>query len=82
MRTITATNRPAGTALVLGGIHVKTAQTRLGHATPLTTLRIYAQATGSADQDAARRLGELFRPTEPDSGITRDDADIELRWRG
>ena len=67
----------AGTALVLGGIDVKTAQTRLGHATPLTTLRIYAQATASADQDAARRLGELFHPTRPDSGITRDGRAME-----
>jgi hypothetical protein len=41
---------------------VKTAQVRLGHASPITTLRIYAQATPRADKEAAERLGDLFRP--------------------
>ncbi|MGH7693091.1 MAG: tyrosine-type recombinase/integrase [Candidatus Dormibacteria bacterium] len=48
----------AGTAMVASGIDAKTAQVRLGHAYPATTLRIYAQATPSADKDAAQRLGD------------------------
>lgn len=34
------------------------AQTRLGHANPRTTLAIYAQA----DREAAKWVGERFRP--------------------
>jgi integrase len=48
----------AGTELVRAGVDVKTAQVRLGHASPVTTFKIYAQATGDADQDAAERVGE------------------------
>ena len=61
----------AGTAMVTGGVDIKTAQARLGHASPLTTLRIYAQATPQADRDAAKTVGEVFRPPaagQPDSG--------------
>ncbi len=61
----------AGTALVAGGVDVKTAQVRLGHASPLTTLRVYAQATSQADRDAAGRLDDLFRPA--DSSVGADD---------
>jgi integrase len=65
----------AGTALVTQGVDIKTAQVRLGHANPITTLRVYAQATQQADRDAAKRLGDLFRPgqTEPSNTITRDE---------
>lgn len=52
----------ASTALLDEGINIKIAQTRLGHANPRTTLAVYAQATVEADRDAARRLGERFRP--------------------
>lgn len=64
----------AGTALVTQGVDIKTAQVRLGHANPITTLRVYAQATQQADRDAAKRLGDLFQPgeTEPSNTITRD----------
>jgi hypothetical protein len=48
----------AGTTLVEEGVNVKTAQARLGHANPQTTLRIYAQATDRADRQAAERIGE------------------------
>jgi integrase len=58
----------AGTAMVVGGVDIKTAQARLGHASPLTTLRIYAQATPQADRDAARTVGEVFRPAADASG--------------
>jgi integrase len=67
----------AGTAMVTGGVDIKTAQARLGHASPLTTLRIYAQATPQADRDAAKTVGEVFRPPaggEPDSGRADPDS--------
>lgn len=54
----------AGTELVKAGVDVKTAQARLGHASPVTTLKIYAQATPEADREAADRVGERFRPVE------------------
>jgi integrase len=46
------------TTLVIGGVDVKTAQVRLGHADPRMTLAIYASAPASADRAAA--LGETF----------------------
>jgi integrase len=67
----------AGTALLDEGIGIKTAQTRLGHASPRTTLAVYAQATAEADREAAKRLGERFRPrdargiNDPEPGPTR-----------
>jgi integrase len=68
----------AGTALVTEGVDIKTAQVRLGHASPLTTLRVYAQATPSADQDAARRLGARFQPAGRQSvRATRDERAME-----
>jgi integrase len=57
----------AGTAMVVGGVDIKTAQARLGHASPLTTLRVYAQATPQADRDAAKTVGEMFRPAGDDA---------------
>ncbi len=57
--------RTAATALVQEGVDLKTAQTRLGHADPRTTIGLYAQATGLADRAAAERLGERFRPPGP-----------------
>ncbi|HZT67930.1 MAG TPA: site-specific integrase [Acidimicrobiales bacterium] len=53
----------AATALVEEGVDVKTAQVRLGHASPQTTLRIYAQVTRQADRAAADRVGERLRPS-------------------
>jgi len=49
--------RAAATALVLGGVDLKTAQTRLGHSTPALTLGVYAQMSEVADQAAADMLG-------------------------
>ena len=57
----------AGTALVAGGVDIKTAQVRLGHASPVTTLRVYAQGTHEADRAAADSVGELFRPGDRDT---------------
>jgi integrase len=49
--------RLAATALVAEGVDMKTAQTRLGHASPQMTLGLYAQVTGAGDRNAARRVG-------------------------
>jgi integrase len=54
--------RANATGLVLEGIDLKTAQTRLGHTDPRLTLGIYAQATTEADRHAADRLGDRFLP--------------------
>lgn len=45
------------TALVAGGVDLKTAQTRLGHSDPRLTLALYAQATEDADRRAGDTLG-------------------------
>ena len=47
----------AATALMAAGVDVKTAQARLGHSTPATTLAIYARATAEADRHAADAVG-------------------------
>jgi integrase len=56
--------RANATGLVVEGIDLKTAQTRLGHTDPSLTLGIYAQATTEADRQAAERLGERFLPRQ------------------
>ena len=53
----------AGTALVSGGVDIKTAQIRLGHASPVTTLRVYAQGSSRADRAAADVLADSFIPS-------------------
>jgi integrase len=56
----------AATAWVAAGVDPKTAQHRLGHATPRLVLELYAHATNDADRAAAHVAGErLF-------GCTRD----------
>jgi integrase len=52
--------RANATALVLEGVDLKTAQTRLGHSDPRLTLAVYAQATSEADRAAADALGRRF----------------------
>jgi integrase len=54
----------AATALVVAGVDVKTAQTRLGHSSPHVTLALYARATAAADRKAAEAVGEVFRPLD------------------
>lgn len=49
--------------MVAAGVDVKTVQIRLGHASPITTLRIYAQGSSPADRAAANVLGKIFKPT-------------------
>ena len=57
----------AATLLVEEGVDIKTAQVRLGHANPQTTLRIYAQVTEQADRLAANRIGNRLNPGRPGS---------------
>jgi integrase len=52
--------RANATALVLGGVDLKTAQTRLGHSDPRLTLAVYAQASSDADRLASDHLGAHF----------------------
>lgn len=52
--------RTAVTALVLGGVDLKTAQTRIGHSDIRLTLQTYAQASSAADRAAATTLGAHF----------------------
>lgn len=52
--------RAAATALVLEGVDMKTAQTRLGHSDPRPTLGLYAQASSDADPDAADHVGARY----------------------
>ena len=67
--------------MVVGGVDIKTAQTRLGHASPITTLRVYAQATPQADREAAKTVGEVFRPApEADGGASEEAAPDSLRY--
>jgi integrase len=51
-----------GTQLVAVGADPKVAQTRLGHADPRLTLRLYAEVTEEADRAAAEAVGEKLRP--------------------
>lgn len=55
--------RAAATALVAGGVDVKTAQDRLGHSDSRLTLDLYAQVTTEADRAAAKVMGERFFPS-------------------
>lgn len=49
--------RTNATQLVVAGVDLKTAQTRLGHSDPRLTLAVYAQAVSEADRAAAERIG-------------------------
>jgi integrase len=64
----------AATLLVEEGVDVKTAQVRLGHANPQTTLRIYAQVTEQTDRAAAQKLGERLRPKRSRTDISGADS--------
>jgi integrase len=55
-----ALRRASATALVLEGVDLKTAQTRLGHSDSRLTLNLYAQAVASADREAAELLAARF----------------------
>jgi integrase len=59
--------RANATGLVLAGVDLKTAQTRLGHSDPRLTLAVYAQATNEADKAAADALGAHFSTPSRDA---------------
>ena len=61
--------RTNATAMVLDGVDVKTAQTRLGHSDPRLTLAIYAQATGEGDRAAAEKLGARLMAQADDHAV-------------
>jgi integrase len=68
--------RANATGMVLDGIDLKTAQTRLGHSDPRLTLSVYAQATNAADAAAAEQLGTRFmKLSSPGTRTT-----LWLRW--
>jgi hypothetical protein len=54
------------TTLVVGGIDVKTAQVRLGHADLRMTLAICAAAAASVDRAAADVIGAICATSAPD----------------
>ena len=58
--------RTNATGLVAEGVDVKTAQIRLGHSDPRTTLALYAQATSAGDRAAADALDARFFPAVVD----------------
>jgi integrase len=62
------------TTLVVGGIDVKTAQVRLGHADPRMTLAIYASAPASVDRAAADVIGERFFGQNDKKSLTNPKA--------
>src|SRR5262249_32927363 len=62
--------RANATGLVLAGVDLKTAETRLGHSDPRLTIAVYAQATTEADRAAADALGAHF------SSVPRDGRGI------
>lgn len=60
--------RANATALVAEGVDVKTAQVRLGHADPRTTLGIYARATSEGDRKAADAVAKRLMAPPPTQG--------------
>ena len=71
--------RANATTLVAEGVDVKTAQTRLGHADPRTTLSIYARAVPKADRAAADVLGRTFFQTPAQRSRTNRARDAGTR---
>src|SRR5439155_10510915 len=62
--------RANATTMVLEGVDLKTAQTRLGHSAPRLTLAVYAQSTNEGDRRAADVLGAAFsRRPRPARGL-------------
>jgi integrase len=54
----------AASLMLASGTDIRTAASRLGHASPTTTLATYSHLIGQADRDAAERLEALF-PRSP-----------------
>ena len=60
------------TRLIANGVDIKTAQNRLGHASPTLTMSFYAHALPENDQRAAALVGNLFpQPAKTDSEETK-----------
>lgn len=57
--------RANATALGAEHVDIKTAQTRLGHADPRTTLGIYAKATSEGDRKAAEAVAKRLMAHPP-----------------
>ena len=70
--------RTNATALVQAGVDVKTAQERLGHSDPRLTIGLYAQVTNAGERDAAKRLGDRFRPGQ--STRVRRSRGMDAGW--
>ena len=71
--------RANATAMIAERVDIKTAQVRLGHADPRTTLGIYARATGEGDRSAAEAVARrLMSPgvTSPDEAGSAPKADV------
>jgi integrase len=66
--------RANATALVAGGVDVKTAQSRLGHADARLTLEVYAQLTTDGDRRASEIAAERLLPDRLRSDCVRNDA--------
>ena len=71
--------RADATTLVAAGVDVKTAQTRLGHADPRTTLSIYARAVPKADRAAADALGRTFFQTPAERSRAKRAREADTR---
>jgi integrase len=70
--------RANATGLVLEGIDLKTAQTRLGHTDPRLTLGIYAQASTEADRRPPSGSGNVFYPAR--TAIAGKVVVCDARW--
>jgi integrase len=57
----------AATQLISSGVDPRTAATRLGHANPAMTLRVYAHATTESERLAAEIGAAVLEPTAPRS---------------
>ena len=56
------------TRLIANGVDIKTAQNRLGHASPTLTMSFYAHTLPENDQRAAALIGNMFsQPAKADS---------------
>lgn len=52
----------SATQMIAGGVDVRTAATRLGHADPQVTLRTYSHAVRDAEKQAVAHLSGLLKP--------------------
>jgi integrase len=72
--------RANATALVTGGVDVKTAQVRLGHRDPRLTLGIYAQAVPEVDRQAAETAAAVFLGARDGRAIEVNTRPTPAKW--